>query len=794
MNNKVLKTLEYNKIIEQLSNYAYSSIGQALCINLEPYNDYDTVIAAQKETGEALMMVYRKGSLPMRNFKDIRSSLNRLKIGGDLNMEELLDISYVLDACSRGKQYNSSDKKESQDTGILDSLFDALQPLNPLNQEIKNCIVSKDEMSDDASSELRSIRRSIKNLNDKVRQSLNQLINSSSVRNMLQESVITMRNNRYCLPVKQEYRQQFSGMIHDQSSTGSTLFIEPMSVVKLNNDIRELMSKEQDEIDRILSELSSVANEYFDELHVNIETLGRLDFIFAKASYAKKLNCVAPVFNNVGKVHIKKGRHPLLDQKEVVPIDVWLGNEFSMLMITGPNTGGKTVTLKTVGLLTLMGQSGLHIPAFDGSELAFFNEVYADIGDEQSIEQNLSTFSSHMTNIINILSNADVNSLVLFDELGAGTDPTEGAALAMSILQYLHNQNIRTIATTHYSELKVFALSTPGVENASCEFDVQTLKPTYKLLIGIPGKSNAFAISKRLGLQDYIIDSAKDLITIQDKQFEDLITDLEINKKDIEKEKEIAEKYRKEIETLKLEMEDKKDKISSQRDDIIKEAKLQAHKILQDAKMVADDSIRKFNKWVKESGTANQPELENERQKIRERLTNIEKGFSSGLTSKKPIKTEIKNIKAGDKVFVSTFNQNGIVLTPPNNKGEALIQMGIIKTKVHASNLSIINEPTENKTISTTGSSKVKMNKSSSIKPEIDVRGYIVDDALATIEKYIDDAYLSHIPQVTLIHGKGTGALRDAIHSYLRKCKYVKSFRLGNFGEGESGVTIVEFK
>jgi DNA mismatch repair protein MutS2 len=793
MNIKVLKTLEFDKVIDQLKNFARSTLGKERCESLKPYDDYEMIIDKQQETAEALSMIYKQGTLPIGIFHDIRPSLHRLKVGSVLGMGDLLKISQVLDVSQRVKHYGQHE--ENQVIKQLDALFESLQPMTQLNQLLKRCILSEEEMSDDASSTLNHIRRTIKNTNERIRQQLNQLINSQSVRNMLQETVITMRNDRYCLPVKQEYRQQFAGMIHDQSSTGSTLFIEPMSVVKLNNEIKELFGKEQEEIERVLAELSAKVSEYLDVLHLNLETLIDLDFIFAKAALAKKLNCSRPEFNQKGIINIKKGRHPLLEQDAVVPIDVHLGQNFSMLMITGPNTGGKTVTLKTVGLLTIMGQAGLHIPAFDGSKLAFFEEVYADIGDEQSIEQNLSTFSSHMTNIIHILQHASVNSLVLFDELGAGTDPTEGAALAMSILQYLHRQKIRTVATTHYSELKVFALSSEGIENASCEFDVQTLQPTYKLLIGIPGKSNAFAISKRLGLPDYIIDEAKDLITQEDQQFEDLISDLEINKKNIELEKERAENYREKAEILKKELEEKTDKLASQREQILTEAKAEAHKIIQEAKQYADESIRKFNKWTQSHGGLQQSTLEKERQNIRNRLSTLEEGLSSTLKPKKTLKDAPKDLKVGDSIFVTSFNQKGTVIQLPNSKGEVLVQMGIIKTKVHISHITKSNEPSIDATpLKQTGSGKVKMNKTSHISPEIDVRGKLVEEALTTIDKYIDDAYLSHLPQITIIHGKGTGALRQAIHQHLKKLKYVKSYRLGNFGEGESGVTVVELQ
>ncbi|MFP4698240.1 MAG: endonuclease MutS2 [Eubacteriales bacterium] len=793
MNNKALKTLEFYKIIDQLSDLAQSVLGKKMCQQLQPYNTYQIVLCKQKETTEAVTMIYKKGNIPLKNFKDIHPEIHRLNIGGVLGMIDFLNISNVLEITSKLKQYEKTDVDLPSLT--ITNYFEQLEPLTPLYKKINKCILSEEEMSDDASHELRNIRRKINRTNERIHEKLNQLINSSSVRNMLQENVITLRNNRYCLPVKQEYRQQFSGMIHDQSSSGATLFIEPMSVVKLNNEIKELTSKEQEEIERILSELSAETAGYTNELTQNIETLAMLDFIFAKASLSIKHQGSEPIFNNDGIIQIKKARHPLLDKETAVPIDVVIGKEFDMLVITGPNTGGKTVSLKTVGLLTLMGQSGLHIPAFDKSKLAFFEEVYADIGDEQSIEQNLSTFSSHMTNIINILNNADNKSLVLFDELGAGTDPTEGAALAMSILQYLHEKKVRTIATTHYSELKIFALSTEGIENASCEFDVKTLKPTYKLLIGIPGKSNAFAISKRLGLPNYIIDDAKQLISQDTKQFEDLISDLENNRKTIETEKEKAKQNRKNIETLKKELEEKQRKIENQKDSIINSSKEEAHKILKEAKEYADSTIRKFNKWSQNTGNINQATLEKERQDIRTKLSNIEDSIISNKKTKRNFnKSGPKNIKVGDTVFVSEFNQKGTVLKPENNKGEVLVQLGIIKTSVHKSSLSYVQEETINNNIKKPNISKNKSNlsKSKTINTEIDVRGKTVEEALSYIEKYIDDAYLSHLSQITIIHGKGTGALRKAIHSYLKRLKYVTDYRLGNYGEGESGVTIVE--
>ena len=599
MNSKFLKTLEYEKIIDQLVNCAGSLLGKELCRHLVPSSDIEEIRTMQHETSLALARIYQKGSLSFSGVYDIRGSLKRLEVGSILSTQELLHISKMLDVCSRAKSYDRKDNDEAE-SDTLDVMFQALQPLAPLAGEIRRCILSEDEISDDASPTLKSIRRSIGQMNDKVHAQLTSMVNGSA-RTYLQDAVITMRNGRYCLPVKAEYRSQVQGMIHDQSSTGSTLFIEPMAVLKLNNELHELELKEEKEIEVILSTLSSRAAAELEPLETNLELLTRLDFIFARAQLSRSYNGSEPIFNQKGIINIKKGRHPLLDKKKAVPIDIRLGKEFELLIITGPNTGGKTVSLKTVGLFTLMGQSGLHIPAFDQSELAVFDDVFADIGDEQSIEQSLSTFSSHMTNIVNILAKATPRSLVLFDELCAGTDPTEGAALAIAILSNLHRQGIRTMATTHYSELKVFALTTPGVENGCCEFNVETLSPTYHLLIGIPGKSNAFAISSKLGLDDYIIEEAKGNLSQQDEDFESLLADLENSRVTIAKEQDEINHYKQEIEQLKSRLEQKQESLDASRERILREANEQAHKILRDAKEYADTTIKNFNKFGKAS-------------------------------------------------------------------------------------------------------------------------------------------------------------------------------------------------
>lgn len=794
MNTKVLKTLEYNKIIDQLISKTSSKMGKELSSSLEPYCDLATITNKQKETSQAATMILRRGSLALGGLKDIRSSIKRLAIGGDLSQIELLNIGELLRVAKQVKTYAKSakDTNTASNLDILYGLFDSIELINPLYKEITRCIISEEEISDDASRELYNIRRQMKVSNGKIKEHLNKIITSSTYKTMLQDPIITLRNDRYCVPVKQEYRGSFRGMIHDQSASGSTLFIEPISVVELNNKIKELFTKEKQEIEKILADLSAMCFTHKEELASNMKILTEIDFIFAKGELSISLNGTEPIFNDNKYINIKKGRHPLLDKKTVVPIDIHLGKDFSTLMITGPNTGGKTVTLKTVGLLTLMGQAGLHIPAFDNSELTIFDDIFADIGDEQSIEQSLSTFSSHMTNIIDILSNATYNSLVLFDELGAGTDPTEGAALAMAILENLHKKNVLTIATTHYSELKVYALSTEGVENACCEFDVNSLRPTYRLLIGIPGKSNAFAISKRLGLTDNIIEDAKQLLEHKAIRFEDLITELEISKKTTLMEKEKALKYSREAEELKNKVNIQKEKIQKQKDKLITDAKEEAYKILNNAKEEADNIIKSMNKL--RTNTDNSKEMEQHRSKLRSSISSIEKDLSTGIRNKKQNTKSPKDLKQGDTVFVSTFNQKGTVLDPPNAKGDVLVQLGIMKTKVNIKNLSYVKSNEVNYKNKIPKAKNNISTKSMSISPEIDVRGRNVDEAIGELDKFLDDAYLSHLPQITIIHGKGTGVLRAGIHTFLRKVKYVKSYRIGNYGEGESGVTIVEFK
>ena len=792
MNSKALNTLEYYKIIEQLTDFAGSLLGKELCKNLLPSSDIEEIRTMQEETSLALSRIYQKGSLSFSGITDIRGSLKRLEVGSILSPQELLRICKMLETANRVKAYSRKDTANEL-PDALDALFDVIQPLTPLANEIRRCIPSEDEISDDASPALKSIRRAMAQMNDKVHAQLNSMVNGSA-RTYLQDAVVTMRNGRYCLPVKSEHRGQVPGMIHDQSATGSTIFVEPMAVIKLNNELRELELKEEKEIEVILATLSektAVEREYLED---NLTVLTKLDFIFARAMLSKSYNGSEPVFNTRGIINIKKGRHPLLDKKKAVPIDIRLGKDFNLLIITGPNTGGKTVSLKTVGLFTLMGQAGLHIPAFDQSQLAVFDEVFADIGDEQSIEQSLSTFSSHMTNIVKILDKATDRSLVLFDELCAGTDPTEGAALAIAILSNLHRQNIRTMATTHYSELKVFALSTPGVENGCCEFNVETLSPTYHLLIGIPGKSNAFAISSKLGLDDYIIEEAKGQLSQQDEDFETLISDLETSRRTIEREQEEIDRYKKEIEQLKSRLEHKQESLDASRERILREANEQAHAILREAKEYADTTIKNFNKFGKTS--IDSRAMEQERNRLREKMSGVEKNLVL-KNDKKPTKElKAKDLHIGDSVKVLSMNLKGTVSTLPNAKGDLFVQMGILRSQVNIKDLELIAD-TDTASVSAkrgSNSSKIRMSKSSSVSTEINLLGKTTDEAINELDKYLDDAYISHMPSVRVVHGKGTGALRKAVHNYLRKQKHVDSFRLGEFGEGDAGVTIVTFK
>ncbi len=791
MNQKTLTKLEYDKITALLEEQATSFRGRQLCRRLKPMTDVERINEAQEQTAAAFTRLIKKGRISFGDAAPVEESMKRLEIGAALGSGELLRICKLLQNTGRAKAYGRHDTQE-ESTDCLDAYFEQLEPLTTLSNEIDRCILSEEEISDDASPALKRIRRSMDSINEKVHATLNGLVNGS-MRTYLQDPIITMRGDRYCIPVKAEYRNQVSGMIHDQSATGSTLFMEPMAVVKLNNDLKELYAKEQEEIQVILARLSEETAGYIEEIRTDYRCLTDLDFIFARGQLAMSMNGSRPMLNEEGRIHIRNGRHPLLDARKVVPITVTLGQDFSLLIITGPNTGGKTVSLKTVGLFTLMGQAGLHIPASDRSELAVFHQVYADIGDEQSIEQSLSTFSSHMTNIVSFLKDVDEKSLVLFDELGAGTDPTEGAALAIAILSYLHDRDIRTMATTHYSELKVFALSTPGVENACCEFDVESLRPTYHLLIGIPGKSNAFAISGKLGLPDYIIEDAKMRLSEQDISFEDLLTDLETSKRTIEKEQDEIQAYRREMERMKAQLRQKEERLEEQREKILKEANDKANAILREAKEVADETIKNFHRFGKENISA--AEMERERERLRKKIKDTSSAPS--LKSQKPKKEhKASDFKLGESVRVLSMNLTGTIHSLPDARGNVTVQMGILSSQVHISDLEIIEEqnPFAGSRKKHTGGGRIKMGKSLSVSPEINLLGRTVDEAVSELDKYLDDAILSHLNTVRVVHGKGTGALRKGIHEFLRRQKHVKSYHLAEYGEGDAGVTIVELK
>ena len=793
MNTKVLTTLEYMKIIDLLTEKADSEPGKKLCRDLVPSTDLSTIRTAQRETKDALARLFRIGSTSFGSNRDLGFFIRSLEIGSSLSMSELLKLASFLDNVSRIKTYG---KKEREDlpNDSLDAYFEGLTPMTQLANEINRCILSEEEMADDASPKLKSIRRSKLSTNEKIHSQLTSMVNGA-YRTFLQDAVITMRDNRYCIPVKAEYKSQVSGMVHDQSSTGSTFFIEPAAVVNLNNQLKELDLQEQEEIEVILGDLSSQAAVHTSELAADQKIMTTLDFIFAKAKLAMEQNATEPIFNTEHYIQIRKGRHPLLDKKKAVPIDVRLGKDFDLLVITGPNTGGKTVSLKTVGLFTLMGQAGLHIPALDRSELSIFSEVYADIGDEQSIEQSLSTFSSHMTRVVHILQHADADSLCLFDELGAGTDPTEGAALAIAILNYLHDRGIRTMATTHYSELKIYALSTNFVENACCEFDVETLRPTYRLLIGIPGKSNAFAISSKLGLSDEIIHAAKEQISKEDESFEDVIADLEQSRVTIEKEQQEIAEYKERIRTLQEQLQKKNEKIDQAKDKILRDANEKARAILQEAKDVADETIRDFNKA---GASADIKELEKKRQKVRDKINEKNGKLALGNTQKKPADQKTvdpKKLKKGDSVKIISMNLKGIVNTLPDARGNLFVQCGIMRMQTNVNDLVPVKEETITApALQRTNTGKLKMSKSFSVSSEINLLGCTVDEAIAKLDKYLDDAYLAHLPSVRVVHGKGTGALRNAVQSHLKRLKYVKEYRLGEYGEGDAGVTIVTFK
>lgn len=792
MNNKVLQTLEYHKILTQLAGYAASEETKKRIAGLMPSTDLEEIHYLQLTTADALSRLYKSSQITFVGVHNIGASLKRLSIGGTLNTRELLEIGSLLEVAKRAKAYDRGEKAEEK-TDSLSPLFERIEPLTPLHNEIKRCILGEEEIADDASPTLFKIRKSIRSMNDRIHAQLSSYMKDTITRGYLQDAVVTMRDGRYCLPVKAESKGSVPGMVHDQSSSGSTLFIEPMAVVNLNNELKELFIKEKDEINVILANLSNMTASYEMALRTDYEVLSELDFIFAKANLAKSYNGVAPVFNEKGIIRIRKGRHPLLDPKKVVPIDVFLGENYKQLIVTGPNTGGKTVSLKTVGLLTLMGQAGLHIPAGDRSELSIFEEVFADIGDEQSIEQNLSTFSSHMVNIVKILEKANDRSLVLFDELCAGTDPTEGAALAISILHKLHLYGAVVMATTHYSELKVYALTTEGIENACCEFDVETLSPTYRLLIGIPGKSNAFAISSKLGIDSSIIEDAKGRLNKKDVDFEDVLANLEASRITIEKEQQQIKQYKLEIEDLKKKLESKQERLDQNKEKILREANEEAFKIIKEAKDLADETIRNFNKYGQ--GMADMSQMEKERTNLRNKMTEKEKKLTS-IKKQAPVNHKPpKKLRIGDSVKVLSMNLKGTVHTLPNAKGDLYVQMGILRSQVNINDLVLMDEDVLNPSKKYGSSqSKIKMSKSATVSTEINLIGLLTDEAIPKLDKYLDDAYIAHLPSVRVVHGKGTGALRNAVHSHLKRLNYVKEYHLGEFGEGDAGVTIVTFK
>ena len=795
MNTKSLKTLEYDKIIKMLEEKADSDPGRELCRGLLPQIQMQEIQKSQQETADAVSRIFKKGSTSFGGNFDLRYAIKSLEVGSTLSASELLRLAGQLVNADRIKTYGQKENEDAP-SDSLDEYFENLHPLTSISSEINRCILAEDEFADDASPNLKSIRRQITSASDKIHSVLRQMVNGP-LKTYLQDSVITMRDDRYCIPVKAEYKSQVPGMIHDQSSTGSTFFIEPSAVVSLNNDIRSLLIDEKKEIEKILADLSYRCAEHTEEISENQRILTELDFIFAKAKLSLDMNASMPMYNRKHYLNLKKARHPLLDKKKVVPIDIYLGRDFDLLIFTGPNTGGKTVSLKTVGLLCLMGQAGLHIPASDRSELCIFNDVFADIGDEQSIEQSLSTFSSHMVNIVEILKKADKHSLCLFDELGAGTDPTEGAALAISILSHLHEQGIRTMATTHYSELKLFALSTEGIMNASCEFDVESLRPTYRLLIGIPGKSNAFAISQKLGLPDFIIEKAKEQISSENESFEDVISDLEHNRIVIENERREIAEYKEKIRTLQEQLHAKNEKLDQVKDRIIREANEQARDILQEAKDFADETIRDINKAA-QSGDVRT--LESHRSSVRKSID--DKNAKLSKKSDKEVKADAKGLvdpaklKKGDSVRIISMNLKGTVATLPDAKGNLFVLCGIIRTQTNVKDLAYAQEDeikTPNMNFSG-GAGKLKMSKAMNISAEINLLGRTGDEAISELEKYLDDAYIAHLPSVRIVHGKGTGALRTAVHNYLRRQKHVADYRLGEYGEGDAGVTIVTFK
>ncbi len=796
MNSKVLKTLEFDKILQKLSGFASSDAGIALCKNLIPITNIDEIETSQIQTSDAVNRLRKKRGPNYNGLKDIRPSIKRLDIGAVLSPSDLIDVASLLDVALSVKTFLKPENEETP-TDSLTIYYESIDTCDDLCSEIKRCILSYDEIADDASPTLKDIRRKQAFTKDRISRTLNTMVTSQAMKSYLQDSVVTMRNGRYCIPVKNEHKGHVSGLIHDQSGSGSTVFIEPSAVVNLNNELRELELAEEAEIQVILSKLSAMAAINSKALLLNYDLLVELDFILAKGRYSDSIRGNAPEFNTDGIIDLKQARHPLLDSKGAVPISVNLGRDFDMLIVTGPNTGGKTVSLKTVGLLCLMGQSGLHIPALDGSTLCIFNEIFADIGDEQSIEQSLSTFSSHMKNIVNILDVADSDSLVLLDELCSGTDPTEGAALAESILTRLHLFGSKVMATTHYPELKVFAISTEGVQNACCEFDIETLRPTYKLLIGLPGKSNAFAISGKLGLDERIIEEAKTRIDTENIAFEDLLANIEINKKTAELEREEADKLKAEASLLMQKLEDEKADFDKRKKSILREANEEAYEVLAQAKDYADMAIKDIRKA--EKGGINLAQLERTRTEIgRKAKDSLSKLSVIPERKEGQVLLSPEQIKVGSSVHVLSMDMEGTVTNAPDSKKNVMVQIGSMNMKISLSDLELVQKKEEKESTKAKGQrtsiGQLKYEKALGVSTEIKLLGLTVDDALLELGKYLDDASMAHLDKIRIVHGKGTGALRDAVTHYLKREKRVKKFYMAEYGDGDAGVTIAELK
>ena len=791
MNEKSLKSLEYTKIIEQLSAHGISPMGKDLARNLKPTTDFEEVQLRQKETEEAVQVLLKNSGIPLEGLGEVERLIKKTAIGSYLDPGELLVVLEFLRVSKRMKVFIKREKEEAHLTApILSALIREIETIPDIEQRIDRSILNESEVADEASAELRQIRRHLSQANDKVRSTLQNFITSSRNQTYLQDQIITLRQNRYVVPVKQEYRNQVKGMIHDQSTSGATLFIEPMAVVELNNKLKQLKLAEEQEIERILREISNDIALKANEILKNRDLLGRVDFIFAKGKLALAMEASSPKVNNQGYVNLKKARHPLLDPKEVVPTNIWIGKDFNILVITGPNTGGKTVSLKTLGLLSLMGQSGLQIPAESGTEITVFDHIFADIGDEQSIEQSLSTFSSHMTNIVEIFKNLTKNSLVLFDELGAGTDPTEGAALAMAILENLKSIGTKVVATTHYSELKQYALVHPEVENASVEFNVQTLRPTYRLSIGIPGKSNAFEISRKLGLSLEIIDLAKSLITQDNLQFEDVLQNIENNKSKIESEKIEIEGLKREMEALKQKYKEKLEKVENQKQKMVSQAKKEAQTLVKQAKAETEEIIDHLRSLEREP---DRKKVNQEIEKARVKLGNktLEYKDSAEAVSEPKNHKPPENLKPGERVKIISLNQEGHVLSPEDDKGEVQVQAGIMKVNINTSNLMRLSSQEDKQSVKT---SKMIKSKSQNIRTEIDVRGKNLEEAIFDVDKYLDDSYIAGLAQVMIIHGVGTGVLKSGLNQMLKAHRHVQSYRGGKYGEGGAGVTIVDLK